>query len=326
MRTQMPFALLAVAFASTFAPALAHARARVFVASYGNDSGPCTFLSPCRTFQQAVNVVDAGGEVTAIDSAGFGPILIHKSVTVTSPDGVEAGIVPEGFSNSYAIYVQAGATDEIVLRGLTLNGSGVGANGIIFNSGGSLTITNCIVQNFITNSQNNLSGIGILIQPITEVSTFTITNTIVVNNQNAGIFLTFPSPNIISMNGTIDHVVVTGNGADGMAFLPSLVGSVVVGVSNSVSSNNAGRGIFVQNGTGGGEMTVSIDSTNMNSNISGVGVAGPAKTFLSRSVLTGNQSAYQNSSSPNSFFTYHDNRLNNNGAPTGSALLTATPQ
>jgi hypothetical protein len=43
------------------------ASARVFVASYGNDSNPCTFLSPCKTFQQAVNVVNAGGEVTAID-------------------------------------------------------------------------------------------------------------------------------------------------------------------------------------------------------------------------------------------------------------------
>src|SRR6516165_6570655 len=35
-----------------------------------------------------------GGEVTAIDSAGFGPITITQSVTITSPNGVEAGIVP----------------------------------------------------------------------------------------------------------------------------------------------------------------------------------------------------------------------------------------
>src|SRR5580658_4239465 len=71
----------------------AHAqRDRVFVASYGSDSNPCTFGSPCKTFQNAVNVVAVGGEVTAIDSAGFGPINITKSVTITSPAGVEAGI------------------------------------------------------------------------------------------------------------------------------------------------------------------------------------------------------------------------------------------
>ena len=74
MRTQLPFALLAITLACSLASPPAHARARVFVASYGNDSNPCTFGSPCRNFQQAVTVVDPGGEVTAIDSAGFGPV------------------------------------------------------------------------------------------------------------------------------------------------------------------------------------------------------------------------------------------------------------
>src|SRR3974390_3082983 len=95
MRTQLALAGIAIAFACSLFTAPAQAqRARTFVASYGNDSNPCTFGSPCKTFQQAVNVVAAGGEVTAIDSAGFGPINITKAVTITSPDGVEAGIVP----------------------------------------------------------------------------------------------------------------------------------------------------------------------------------------------------------------------------------------
>ena len=95
MRNRLLFAPLAAAFACSLLSAPAQAqRARTFVASYGNDSNPCTFGSPCKTFQQAVNVVAAGGEVTAIDSAGFGPITITQAVTITSPDGVEAGIVP----------------------------------------------------------------------------------------------------------------------------------------------------------------------------------------------------------------------------------------
>jgi len=61
-----PLTLLSVMLACSLLTALAHARARVFVASYGNDANPCTFGSPCKTFQQAVNVVDTGGEVTAI--------------------------------------------------------------------------------------------------------------------------------------------------------------------------------------------------------------------------------------------------------------------
>ena len=66
MRTAIPLAVLFTTLACSLASVPANARARVFVASYGNDSNPCTFGSPCKTFQQAVNVVDTGGEVTAI--------------------------------------------------------------------------------------------------------------------------------------------------------------------------------------------------------------------------------------------------------------------
>src|SRR5215831_3482432 len=151
MRTAIPLTVLATTLACSLADAPANARARVFVASYGNDANPCSFGSPCRNFQQAVNVVDPGGEVTAIDSAGFGPISISKSVTITSPDGVEAGIVPAAGGD--AIDINAGSTDAIVLRGLTLNGSGIAFNGVVFDSGASLTITNCVVENFV-NAQN----------------------------------------------------------------------------------------------------------------------------------------------------------------------------
>jgi len=84
--------------------------------AYGSDSNPCTFLSPCRNFQQAVNVVDPGGEVTAIDSAGFGTVTItNKSVTITSPNGVEAGIaVPSGGAG---ITIIAGPNDLVSLQG-----------------------------------------------------------------------------------------------------------------------------------------------------------------------------------------------------------------
>src|SRR5580698_11413896 len=97
-------AVLACGFLA--APALAQ-RARVFVASYGSDSNPCTFGSPCKTFQQAVNVVALGGEVTAIDSAGFGPVIISQAVTITSPEGVEAGIAAA--TGGTAVSVAAGS-------------------------------------------------------------------------------------------------------------------------------------------------------------------------------------------------------------------------
>ena len=176
MRIQLPFALLAIVLACSLASAPAHARARVFVASYGNDSNPCTFGSPCKTFQQAVDVVDAGGEVTAIDSAGFGPINITKSVSITSPTGVEAGIVPAAGGN--AITIAAGAENEINLRGLIIEGSFTGATGIVFSSGGTLTIQDTVVRDFID------SGIGLTPNSSAHIA---VSNTI--NNGGDGIFL-----------------------------------------------------------------------------------------------------------------------------------------
>jgi hypothetical protein len=104
-KTVLPSTIIitvALAFAAmvSAASALTQQRDRVFVASYGSDSNPCTFGSPCKTFQQAVDVVADNGEVTAIDSAGFGPISISHAVTITSPPGVEAGIVTAAGANA----------------------------------------------------------------------------------------------------------------------------------------------------------------------------------------------------------------------------------
>ena len=318
MRKALPLALLATALTCALFTAPAHAqRARTFVASYGNDANPCTFGSPCKTFQQAVNVVAAGGEVTAIDSAGFGPINITQAITITSPDGVEAGIVPA--SGGATITVNAGPNDAIVLRGLTLNGSGAGTNGVVFNSGASLTVTNCVAQNFAFDGSNITTGNGILIQPTSGQVNFAITNSIFANNGNAGI-LYFP-PSGASANGVVDHVTGTGN-FDGIAVI-SGTGGTVTAISNSNFSNNGDDGIFVSNGTG--LLTMSIDTVSAVSNsVSGVAASGTPNVLLGRSVITGNGTGVDNGTS-NTFFTYKDNRISGNGTDISSPLNTTVP-
>ena len=309
MRTAIPLTVLATALTCSFATAPAHARARVFVASYGSDSNPCTFLSPCRNFQQAVNVVDAGGEVTAIDSAGFGPINISKAVTITSPDGVEAGIVAP--SGSEAINIEANSTDAIVLRGLTLDGSGVGSNGIFFLTGGSLTVTNCLMQNFVEN------GI-LLIVASSGTPHFTISNTIVANNSNGGIQYTVEQGSPVA-NVAIDHVTAVGN-SFGIMILPDNGGTVDVAVSNSVASNNKNAGILAAHGIA---ITISIDNTTMNGN--GIGIEGdaPASVLLSRSVIQGNTTGTNNNTS-NTFYTYGNNLIDLNGNNFGGTALNTS--
>jgi hypothetical protein len=311
VHTAIPLSVLATALICSLATAPANARARVFVASYGNDANPCTFGSPCKTFQQAVNVVDAGGEVTAIDSAGFGPISISKAVTITSPDGVEAGIVPTTGGN--AINITAGANDAVVLRGLTLNGSGVGSNGVFFTSGASLTVTNCVVQNFPPSQ-----GDGILIQPSSGTTNVTIINTIATNNGAVGI--AFRSSGSANVTGIIDHVVTTGN-QFGIAVNGTSTSATEVTISNSVASNNSFTGIAGA-ASGTALITLSIDNVTANYNDFGISV-GFVTVFLGRSVIMGNFSTGIDNGTPNTFFTYKDNRINGNGTDIDAALNTS---
>jgi hypothetical protein len=201
-------------------------RARVFVASYGNDSNPCTFLSPCRTFQQAVNVVASGGEVTAIDSAGFGSVAINQSVTITSPSGVEAGIAAP--SGGTAVTISAGASGEVALRGLTIEGGGTGQTGISLLGAKKLVIENCIVS--------NLTSSGIALTPAS-ASNITISNTRVSNNGGHGIYIQ-PPETFANVNALFNRVETYHNGLKGIGIFGNLDPNIDAIVVDSVAAFN----------------------------------------------------------------------------------------
>ena len=72
-----------LALAVTLPVISAHAQApRTFVSAAGSDSNPCSFAAPCRHFQAAVNATSLGGEVDALDPAGYGPITITQAITI----------------------------------------------------------------------------------------------------------------------------------------------------------------------------------------------------------------------------------------------------
>ena len=234
---ELPFALLATALACSLASTAAHARARVFVASYGNDENSCTFGSPCKTFQQAVNVVDAGGEVTAIDSAGFGPISIIKSVTITSPPGVEAGIVPTAGGDAIDI-TTAASTDTIVLRGLTLQGGGTGRAGIIAQTGGNIEIVDCAIRGFTTWAiliDNAQQGVQMSVE---------ILNTLVADTPR-GIELDAP---VGDMRAAIDGGKANNNSDTGILLAVGGGNHLEVSVTNSRIDNAGVNGLLMQGG------------------------------------------------------------------------------
>ena len=122
----------------------AEAGARSWVSSTGTDSGTCLVAVPCRTFQYALDHTDAGGEIDVKDPGGYGPLRISKPIAVIA-DGVLATV--GGQTNIAAVsIVDMKATDVVLLRGLTVNGTGINAGGGFYIGSGKATIDHCSVR------------------------------------------------------------------------------------------------------------------------------------------------------------------------------------
>jgi hypothetical protein len=117
---------------------------RVFVRSTGMDTGTCPITSPCRSFSYAMTQVSAGGEVIALDTAGYGTFTVSQSVSVFAAPGATAFIA---VASGAGISINAAATDSVILRGLALTANG-GAVGIDFLGGLALSVENSIVNGF----------------------------------------------------------------------------------------------------------------------------------------------------------------------------------
>ena len=120
--TAIPFvaALLATAPLATHA-----ASQRTFVASFGTDAGnlTCSLAFPCRSFNVAIGNTNPGGEVVILDTAGYGPMVITKSIKVIGPAGVYGGISVLGGANpTTGIVINAADGDDVTLRGLDVSG------------------------------------------------------------------------------------------------------------------------------------------------------------------------------------------------------------
>ena len=126
-------------------PLSSMAATRTFVASSGSDLNPCSRSAPCRSFAAAIAVTDVDGEVIVLDSAGYGPVTITQSVSLTTPAGLYAGVTATAGD---AVTVTIASTDRVILTGLTISGLG-GNNGIHFTSAGKLRVESVLVTNFL---------------------------------------------------------------------------------------------------------------------------------------------------------------------------------
>ena len=227
MRLRLPLAGAAFFVTLSLSSNAAALPQRTFVASNGQDTNPCSIAAPCRSFATAISATATSGEVIVLDSAGYGPVTITQSVSITAPPGVYAGIFVAPGNTGIII---DGMGILVTLRGLTINGQDGGSAGIEFQQGARLNVDQCLITNVI--------GAGLrAYAPNGQVY---ISDSTVRYSGSDGI-------RVVDGQATIDRVRVENNVGAGISVRPAGSPSMVANaqVRNSVASGNIGAGFSV---------------------------------------------------------------------------------
>ena len=210
--------------------------ARTFVSSAGSDANDCSRPSPCRNFQRGHDAVATGGEVVALDSAGYGAVNITKSVTITGEGVHAAATSPSGGGNAVSVN---GAGITVMLRNIQVQShpTGVGGSGIFARNFAVLHIEGCTVRS---------SGTGLFFFPNSADGTparkLFIKDSIFRNNGGSGIFLA-NSADTGTLSATIERTRMENNAFGGGEFRLAKVT-----LRDCLASNNAFTGILAQEG------------------------------------------------------------------------------
>jgi len=267
---------------------------RTYVSGTGNDSNACIVSAPCKTFQAALALTVAGGEIFVLNSANYGAVAVNKAVSITS-EGAVAGVLA---TSGVAIAISAGANDVINLRGLDIDGGNAGATGIQFNSGQSLNIQKSTIRNF-TNTGINFTPNG--------ASTLSATDILVTGNGNNGVLVSSGASAVV--NGVLNRVTASKNGVG--IFANSA--SVNITMTDTVASNN-------NYGVGASASAVMVRNSTISSNAIGLAADQVATVRVGQSTITANGTG-SNTANGGQVISYGNNNISGNAS---NGTLTST--
>jgi hypothetical protein len=312
MKKSLPIALLAITFACSMhaAPARAQA-ARTFVSAAGSDSNNClNVLTPCRHFAAAFAVTGTNGEIYVLDPANYGSLTITHAVSI---QGHSWGSVAPPSSGGAGITINAPSGDIVNLDGLTIDGTGLtNTIGIAFNSGGSLTVANCVVR--------NMAGIGfglVFLSNAVAPQKLAVSNSYFADISFDGIVIEANSSG--SVTASIDRTAFYGNGVGLSAFGATGTGPLSVAVTDSEATNSTNTGFFATSSAGHSVTNLSLTHVLASGNFTGVEANGTNATiWLAQSTVTENTHGFD--VEPGAVInSYGDNYLAAaNGSNTGS--------
>jgi Periplasmic copper-binding protein (NosD) len=249
-RAALVFVLAVLVSVAVAAPAGAQA-ARTWVSGVGDDANPCSRTAPCKTLAGSLSKTAAGGEINALDPGGYGAVTITKAITIDLTTIGSGGVLN---ASTNGVNVSAGAGDDVVLRGLDINGA---------SQGGS---ADC--------SYGGLNGIKVLGAGSVRIEDTTISRT-----RNAGIALTADNTNLSVF---VNRVEIDNSCEHGINAAPVAGRTVDVMVRDSTITN-AGTGVRAAAGA-----HAWLSGTSIFGNALGVDPAGGVIDSLGGNRIAGN--------------------------------------
>ncbi len=300
MMKRLSLVLATFAAVTLLAATAASAQAtRTWVSGVGDDANPCSRTAPCKTFAGAISKTAAGGEISVLDPGGFGAVTITKSITING-DGTLAGILAAGTNG---VIVNAGATDRVTLRNLSIHGAGTGLNGIRYLAGGTLIVDHCTIEGFTTfgidiskaaagntyikDTRITRAATGVRATNSTATLNLVTMDNVRLEQMTNGVDIQANS------RATIRNSVISGNSSNGVLLSTS---TSVANIEDSVLSFNALNGLGLT--TAGA--TARISRNGFYNNTTGIGITAGTVSSDGDNVFGGNGA---------------------NGAPNGAALV-----
>jgi hypothetical protein len=279
---------------------------RTWVSGTGDDADTAVFCprsDPCATFTAAFSVTSSGGEIDVLDSGDFGSVTIDRAVSIVAPGNV-AGI--QVASGADGIVVNAGPSDAVVLRGLTIGGLSGATNGIKLSAGGALHVEHCTINGFAA---------GILVEPAGGSTRVFINDTIVRDN---GVGISLAPTGGGTVTASLDNVRTENNGTAGVESNADAVASV----RNSVSDRN-GTGFFAS--ASGGFTVINLESIIASGNGTGIDSGTPNSTINMSNVTAINNGTGLSATTGGHIVSFGNNKITDNGT-NGFPTKTIAPQ
>jgi len=282
---------------------------RTWVSGVGDDVNPCSRTAPCKTFAGAISKTFIGGEIDALDPAGFGTITITKSITI---DGCCITSILASGTNGVNVNVGVNANDperRVTLRHLTINGTGssgavgqrTGIRGINFTQGNALHVENCYIAAFTQegiNFSHTASGATLHVKDTNiqncnvGINVVTTTGFVVANVDNVRIEKMTTNGLVIGTHGHahVRNSYIAFNGTDGISMAAGVTDGTV-NVESTFIASNGSAGIR----NGGTGSIIDISNTSLMQNASGLasasGAAGGGINSHGNNQISGNTAA-----------------------------------